>query len=86
MGLDTIELVLQIEEEFEIQISSETAQRIETVGDLARCIEALSVKQSKPVQFNIALNRIIEMLVDDFAVDRKLINSGSRIVRDLGLD
>lgn len=38
-SIDAVELIMNIEEEFDIQISDEAAQTIKTVGDLVRIIE-----------------------------------------------
>jgi len=38
MGLDTVELVMDVEETFEVKISDEAAQRIVTVGELFECV------------------------------------------------
>ncbi len=38
MGLDAVEIVMEVEEVFDIQIADEAAQRIVTVGDLFECI------------------------------------------------
>ena len=34
MGLDTVELVMAIEDEFDFQIPNEDASRLESVGDM----------------------------------------------------
>ncbi len=38
-SLDTVELVMALEEEFGIEIPDEDAEKIQTVGDAARYIE-----------------------------------------------
>lgn len=40
-SLDTLEMVLQLENEFNLQISEEAAQRFESVGDAIRYVEQL---------------------------------------------
>jgi acyl carrier protein len=39
-SIDAVELIMNIEDEFEIQVSDEEAQNIKTVGDLVKYIEA----------------------------------------------
>jgi acyl carrier protein len=39
-SLDTVELVMALEEEFNIEISDEEAEKIKTVGDAVKYIEA----------------------------------------------
>lgn len=38
-SLDTVELVMALEEEFGIEISDEDAEKIQTVGDVAKFID-----------------------------------------------
>ncbi|PJZ57855.1 acyl carrier protein [Leptospira barantonii] len=40
-SLDTVELVMALEEEFGIEISDEDAEKIQTVGDVTKFIDAL---------------------------------------------
>lgn len=39
-SIDAVELIMNIEDEFSIQVSDEEAQNIKTVGDLVKYIEA----------------------------------------------
>ncbi len=39
-SLDAVELVMTVEEEFDITISDEEAQSLQTVGDLVKIIES----------------------------------------------
>ncbi len=38
-SLDTVELIMEFEKEFNIQISDEDAEKIKTVGDVVKYIE-----------------------------------------------
>ena len=40
-SLDTVELVMALEEEFGIEISDEDAEKIQTVGDVVKYIEKI---------------------------------------------
>jgi acyl carrier protein len=40
-SLDTVELVMALEEEFGIEISDEDAEKIQTVGDVAKFIDKI---------------------------------------------
>ncbi|EPG76286.1 acyl carrier protein [Leptospira fluminis] len=40
-SLDTVELVMALEEEFGVEISDEDAEKIQTVGDVIKFIDAL---------------------------------------------
>lgn len=39
-SIDAVELIMNIEDEFSIQVSDEDAQNLKTVGDLVKYIEA----------------------------------------------
>jgi acyl carrier protein len=41
-SIDAVELIMNIEDEFSVQVSDEQAQNIKTVGDLVKYIEALN--------------------------------------------
>ncbi len=40
-SIDAVELIMNIEDEFSIEVSDEEAQNIKTVGDLVKYVEAL---------------------------------------------
>ena len=41
-SIDAVELIMNIEDEFSVQVSDEEAQNIKTVGDLVKYVEALN--------------------------------------------
>jgi acyl carrier protein len=43
-SLDTVELIMSFEEEFQIEIPDDVAEGINTVGDAIKCIEAATIK------------------------------------------
>jgi len=86
MGLDTVELVLQIEDEYGISISIEEASEILTVGDLVILIEKHTGDIGQPILFEAIFERVVSFLVEDYDVKKELITPSSEIVKDLGLD
>jgi acyl carrier protein len=40
-SIDAVELIMKIEDEFNIQVSDEQAQNIKSVGDIVRYVESL---------------------------------------------
>lgn len=38
-SLDAVEIIVRIEEEFNLQVDDNAAENVKTVGDLVRCIE-----------------------------------------------
>jgi hypothetical protein len=49
MGLDTVELVMSFEEEFEIDIPNEAAEKLVTVGDVVDYVSAELVRKGGKV-------------------------------------
>ncbi len=45
-SLDTVELIMALEEEFNVEIPDEDAEKLTTVGDAIRYIEAKAVSKS----------------------------------------
>ncbi|GAA6152175.1 hypothetical protein [Pseudoteredinibacter isoporae] len=87
MGLDTVELVMWVEEEFGITVSDDEASVTYTVGDLAELIaQKVNAQYGKSWTYAEPLPRIIDILVKDYGVKRERINTASRIVDDLGLE
>ncbi len=87
MGLETVELLIEVEETFEITISEHEAAAVATVGELAAVVATkLSEKSYTVVDCEKPLGTIIDMLVDSFAIPRQEIARDSRFVADLGLD
>lgn len=39
-SLDAVEIIVRIEDEFNLQVEDDAAESVRTVGDLVRCIEA----------------------------------------------
>jgi acyl carrier protein len=54
-SLDCIEIVMQLEEEFDIPISDDDATRLETVGDAVRLVERLTAGTPPPSSFEGAV-------------------------------
>lgn len=47
-SLDTVELVMEFEDEFEMSIPDEEAEKIQTVGQAIDYIKTIAAKQQKP--------------------------------------
>jgi len=58
--LDVIELCMEVEEEFSIEIPHEQEQEWETVGDIVRCIEDLRNPLQPLLATEDAMQRIVE--------------------------
>ena len=83
MGLDTVELVLSVEQAFGISIPADAAASIETVGELSRYISS-RIENDMPEEIVFDLLRNILCIQFGVAAERVVFNA--RIVKDLGLD
>ena len=83
MGLDTVELLMDLEEEFEIEIPDDHAQQMATVGEIAKYVCKYSKQE---LTYEIALRKIIGILVKNYGVPEGKAISSSHIVYDLGLE
>ena len=86
MGLDTVELVLQLEDEFSIQMSDQRASEIISVGELTDYIVQLVAERGLAIEAAEVYSRVREILIENYAVKPPAIERDARIVKDLGLD
>ena len=86
MGLDTVELVMEVEHKFDIMIPNEAAEAICTVGDLHAFIIGELIRCGRTLDSDEAWRSIVTILTDRFGIPAKKIRHDARIVRDLGLD
>lgn len=83
MGLDSVELIMRIEEEFSIEISDIEAGEILTVGDFYKLIlKKIDRADDNQEIWEMLCNAIIEQ----GGVPRAKITPDARIVDDLGID
>ncbi|WP_050023708.1 hypothetical protein [Verrucomicrobium sp. BvORR034] len=86
MGLDSVELVLEVEKEFDIVISDEDASKIITVGNFRDLIvRSLQEKGLNPTDEQV-LQRLREIVVEQTGVSPHQVTIEADFVRDLGLD
>ena len=86
MGLDSVELLMAVEEDFSIQITERDAAKILTVDDLYKCV--LSKLHHKPVPVDEA--KIWQQLRAKIAYQGGLpldkVVAEAKIVADLGIN
>ena len=86
MGLDTVELVMSFEKEFEIEIPDEIAQDLITVGAVVDYISAELVRCGRPRDPLDIFLRVRKRTVDVAGVDARTITRSTKFVDDLNLD
>lgn len=82
MGLDTVELVMEVEETFDISIDDRDAEEIVTLGDLHRYVVArLALKDRKihPCPTAAVFYRLRRALMAVVPIDRRRIRPASRV-------
>jgi acyl carrier protein len=86
MGLDTVELVMDVEEEFDVSIPDEVAPTLVRLGDLhAFAVRALEAR-GEPIDPSAAWERLKSVVRRKFAAQDELLTPETHIVNDLGLD
>ena len=76
MGLDTVELLLAVEETFQIHLEDAEAGRVATVDDLHRLVLSKLQGQSSGVCLTgVAFYRTRRALVDSLGVDRRQVRT-----------
>jgi acyl carrier protein len=90
MGLDTVELVMAIEEEFGMKIPNEQAARLETAGDLSSYVQRrLESDRGQPLDAaeRVAVwERVKAIVVEQLGVEPERVTQDAHIVLDLGAD
>ncbi len=87
MGLDTVELILEVEEQFGIEISNDDAEKTITVGDLANLVARLvSQKTGREVDYKEVLPKITNILMEHHGIPREEIHLDAKFVDDLKMD
>jgi acyl carrier protein len=81
MGLETVELVMQIEDEFGIEIPNEDAERIQTVGQLEAHVISRTLLDQKDVQ-----QKVRSFVVEISGCDPRELHDEAHIIYDLGMD
>lgn len=86
MSLDSVELVLEVEKEFDIVISDEDASKIITVGNFRDLIiRSLQEKGMNPNEGEV-MQKLRAIVVEQIGAPPDQVTPEAEFVRDLGLD
>ena len=83
MGLELVEMVIRIEEEFDIRISDEDAVRLTTPGQLIDYLMARPELSGKRSRDAIA-ESVWQRAEQEIGIDRKDFTEDSRFIEDMG--
>lgn len=87
MGLDTVELVIAVEESFGIDIADDDAGKIVTVGQLHEYVVAELLRLRRPdVNRDIVFDILRNLICFQLGVKPEEVVSAARFVDDLGAD
>ena len=86
MGLDTVELVLAIEEKFGIDIPDADAEGLGVLGDMHQyIIRALRQRGDNPDEEQV-WQTLSNVVIDQLGVRPEQVTRSADVVRDLGAD
>ena len=83
MGLDTVELVMTVEEEFALQISDADAAKMERVGDVHTFILKTLRERGESVNDAQVWTRLREIVVEQLGVRPDEVTPTARFIKDL---
>ncbi|MGD9681362.1 MAG: hypothetical protein AB7W16_09270 [Candidatus Obscuribacterales bacterium] len=90
MGLDGVELIFAIEEEFGVDIPESAAEYMSTVGDIYEWLK-LKIASESPIALEKDAeeeiwNRLVRVFVRQLNLNPEDIKPHASITRDLGVD
>jgi acyl carrier protein len=88
MGMDLVELVMEIEDDFQVSIPDEEAQLIRTVGELSEWLAREVSADSTPSSWTTdqLQAHLYQIIADQLGIRVEDIHPESRFVEDLGAD
>ena len=87
MGLDSVEIVLHVEEQFDIDVPDETAAAIRTVQQLCDCVVQLVEEQNSiALDHGETMEQVVDIVAMQLGVKRDRVTPEARFVEDLKID
>lgn len=85
MGLDTVELILESERVFCVDVPDGLAQKIETVKEFARLLYELKANTLAPIPYEYVLAQLRRLTSAMFHIPIERVVPTARFAKDLGL-
>ena len=86
MGLDTLEIVLGWEEEFDIRIPNEVAATIETPRQAGDYIEQALSSESRPLPREEIDHAVKVVVIKQLCIDESIYGPDVKFVEEMGAD
>jgi acyl carrier protein len=86
MGLDTVELIMAVEEDFGIEIENRDAEKVVTVGDLHQLVCEKLCERGSPVIEQELYAQLRDLICEQLGVKPEEVVAGASFVDDLRAD
>ena len=86
MDLETVELIMAVEEEFVVEIPDDRAERIASIGELRNAVMTELQRYDRRREADVVLDRIAEIAAHFAHVDRSSVGADTTLAEDLGLN
>jgi hypothetical protein len=89
MGLDIVEMIMEVEAQFGIEVSDRDASRLRTVGDwywyLRERLDAQDAPQYVSASADPIWERLLRILEKATGLAREHLRADAELIRDLGM-
>jgi len=86
MGLDTVELIMAVEDRFGIDISDQEAERLVTVGLLHQCVVDELTRRGSAVEPQRLYEELRALICEQLGVPPEQVVPGAHFIDDLRVD
>ena len=86
MGLDSVEFVMAVEEDFQISIENDEAETIATVGDMQAVILRKLKENDADLEETFVWAKLKQIVVDELGVRPDQVTPEARFIQDFRID